>query len=544
MNMANRPAHDVVIRGGAIFDGSGRPPVEADIAIDRHAITAVGRLDGARGSVEIDARGRAVAPGFINILSWANESLLEDGRSQSDIRQGVTLEVFGEGHSMGPLTPAMRERMLAEQGDIQFDVEWTTLGGYLDLLERRGVSTNVASFVGATTVRIHELWYDDRPPSAAELRRMRGLVSAAMREGALGVGSSLIYAPACFASTDELVALSAESAAAGGLYVSHIRNEGSRIQGAIDEVLEIARRSGARAHIYHLKSAGRANWSSFESALDRIEGARAAGTDITADMYPYAAGAAGIWASMPKWVQEGGLEAWVERLRDSAIRRQVAAEMRTEGEEWENLLLSAGGADGVKLVGFRSDALKPLTGKTLAEAAAIRGATIEETAMDLVIEDKSRVRCVYFNQSEDVVRRVAGLPWVSLGSDEASIAPEGRFLGGQPHPRAYGTFARFLGTFVRDERIVTLHEAIRRLTSLPAETLRLDRRGRLAPGSFADVVVFDPASIQDHATYESPHRYSTGVEHVFVNGVHTLADGEHTGAKGGQVVRGPGWGLR
>jgi len=532
--------HDVVIRGGAVFDGSGAPPIEADVAIDGHVIAAVGRLPDERGRIEVDVRGRAVAPGFINILSWANESLLEDGRSQSNIRQGVTLEVFGEGHSMGPLTPTMREKMLAEQGDIRYDIDWTTLGQYLDVLERRGISTNVASFVGATTTRIHELWYEDRPPTDDELHRMRGLVQAAMAEGALGVGSSLIYAPACFASTAELVELSKEAAVAGGMYISHIRNEGSHMEDALNELLDISRRSGARAEIYHLKSAGRPNWGSFESALSQIEVARASGLHISADMYPYAAGSSGIDAAMPRWVQEGGLKTWIERLRDADTRSRVAVEMRTESEDWENLLLASGGAQHVTLVGFRSDALKPLTGRTLAEVASMRGMTPEETAMDLVIEDESNVQCVYFNQSEDIVRRVAALPWVSLGSDEASVAPEGLFLKSQPHPRAYGTFARFLGKYVRDEQLLPLEDAIRRLTSLPAETLRLDRRGRLAPGSFADVVVFDPTSVQDHASYDSPHRYATGVDHVFVNGAHTVADGEHTGARAGTVVRGPG----
>jgi N-acyl-D-amino-acid deacylase len=511
------------------------------VAIEQETIAAVGPLDGSAGRLEIDARGQAVAPGFINVLSWANESLLEDGRSQSDLRQGVTLEVFGEGESMGPLTPAMRERMLAEQGDIRFEVPWTTLGEYLEHLERRRVSTNVASFVGATTVRIHEVGYEDRPPTPVELDRMRTLVRGAMAEGALGVGSSLIYAPAVFAPTDELVNLVSEAAAAGGMYISHIRDEGARIAEALGELFEIARRSRARAEIYHLKTAGQANWPKIELAIELIERARAEGLAISADMYTYAASGTGLDAAMPRWVQEGGLQAWIGRLQEPAVRSRVAAEMRAEANGWENELHGAGGPEGVLLVGFRSERLKALTGRTLAQVAAARGTSPEETAMDLVIEDESRVSCVYFNQSEDVVRRVAAQPWVGLGSDEASLAPEGVFLASQPHPRAYGTFARFLARYVRELGVVGLPEAVRRMTAQPAETLRLHRRGRLAPGSFADVVVFDPASIADHATFDAPHRYATGVSHVFVNGVHTIAGGEHTGAMAGRFVRGPGW---
>ena len=532
---------DVIIRGGVVHDGSGGSPVEADVAIDGDRISRIGDLDRERGRLELDARGRAVAPGFINVLSWAAEPLLEDGRSQSDLRQGVTLEVFGEGESMGPLSPALLEIVIAEQGDIRYDVTWATLGGYLDEAVRRGVSTNIASFVGATTIRANVVGFDDRPPRPDELEQMRELVREAMAEGALGVGSSLIYTPACFASTDELVALTEVAAAAGGMYISHIRNEGERIERAVEELLEIARRAGSRAEIYHLKAAGRKNFGRIEEAIDLIEAARAEGLEITADFYPYAASGTGLDATMPPWVQEGGNQAWFARLRDPGIRQRVAAEMRTEPDGWENELAAAGGAENVILVGFRSEELKALTGRTLAAVAAQRGTSPEETAIDLVAEDQSRISCVYLNQSEDVVRRAAGLPWVAVGSDEGSFAPEGVFLRSMPHPRAYGSFARFLGKYVRDEGVATLPDAIRRLTSQPAETFRLDRRGRLTPGWFADVVVFDPARIQDHATYDDPHRYSTGMEHVFVNGVHTIRAGDHTGACGGRVVRGPGW---
>jgi N-acyl-D-amino-acid deacylase len=472
------------------------------------------------------------------MLSWATESLLIDGRSQSDIRQGVTLEVFGEGESMGPLTPEMCERMLAEQGDLRFDVAWTTLAGYLEHLERLGISTNVASFVGATTVRIHELGYIDRAPTPAELRRMRRHVRDAMAQGALGVGSSLIYAPAYYADTDELQALAEEAAMAGGMYISHIRSEGRRLGEGIEEFLEIGRRSGARSEIYHFKGLGADGISRFPAALARVEEARARGQQVTADVYPYVAAATGLDAAMPPWVQEGGLPTWIERLRDPAIRARVLAEMRHPDAGWENHVQLSGGAEGVLLVGFKSERLKPLTGRTLASVAAERGTSPDEVAVDLVVEDESRVATIYFNQSEDVLRSVLALPWVSIGSDEASVAPEGPFLGSKPHPRAYGSFARFLGRYVRDERLVALEEAIRRLTSLPASNLRLAGRGRLEPDFFADIVIFDPARIADHATFEVPHSFAFGVEHVLVNGVPVVLGREHTNARPGRALRG------
>jgi N-acyl-D-amino-acid deacylase len=535
------PQYDVVIRHGTVYDGSGAPGIVADVAINADTVAAIGDLAGARGIVELDATGLAVAPGFINMLSWATESLLEDGRSQSDIRQGVTLEVFGEGWSMGPLTEAMKQEMVEQQGDITFDVTWTTLGEYLAHLEQRGIAPNVASFVGATTVRIHELGYADRPPTPEELNRMEDLVRQAMEEGALGVGSSLIYAPAFYAGTPELVALARVAGAFGGSYISHLRSEGNRLIEAVDEFLTIAREAGVPAEIYHLKAAGRDNWPKMDTVITKIEQARADGLAITADMYTYPAGATGLDASMPPWVQEGGLDTWVQRLQDPIQRGRVLHEMRTPTDAWENLYLAAGSPERVLLVEFRQDSLKYLTGRTLAEAAALRGTSPEETAIDLVVADHSRVGTVYFLMSEDNIRKQIQLPWVSFGSDAASLAPEGVFLRSNPHPRAYGNFARVLGTYARDEGLLNLAEAVRRLTSLPAATLQLRRRGRLVPGFFADVVVFDPTSVQDHATFDQPHQYATGVRHVFVNGMPVLTDGEHTGALPGRVVRGPGW---
>jgi N-acyl-D-amino-acid deacylase len=535
------PRYDVVIRGGAVYDGSGSQPVTADVGIVRDSIAAVGDLSGARARITVDATGLAVAPGFINMLSWATESLLEDPNAQSDVRQGVTLEVFGEGWSMGPLNEAMKREVVEQQGDIRFTVEWTTLGEYLEHLEHRGSAVNVASYVGATTVRIHELGYADRAPSPEELERMRELVRQAMREGALGVGSSLIYAPAFYARTPELVALAAAAREFGGGYISHMRSEGNRLTDAVRELIAVAREAGVRAEIYHLKAGGEANWPKMDSAIALVEAARAEGLPVTADMYTYPAGATGLDAAMPPWVQEGGLEAWVGRLRDPAIRRRLLREMTTPSDAWENLLLLAGSADRVLLVGFRQDSLKYLTGKSLAEVATARGTPPAETAMDLVVADHSRVGTVYFLMSEENIKKQIALPWVSFGSDAEAAAPEGVFLKSNPHPRAYGNFARLLGRYVRDERVIPLAEAIRRLTTLPAGNLRIRRRGALRPGYFADIVVFDPDSISDHATFEQPHQYATGVRHVFVNGTQVLRDGEHTGARPGRVVRGPGW---
>lgn len=536
--------YDVIIRGGTVYDGTGAAPLVQDVGMAGDTIAAVGDLSHARGRTEVDAAGMAVAPGFINMLSWATESLIEDGRSQSDIRQGVTLEVFGEGVSMGPLTESMRQHMIARQGDIKFGVPWTTLGEFLVHLEHRGIATNVGSFIGATTVRIHEIGYDDRPATPEELERMKALVRQAMEDGAFGLGSALGYVPALYAGTEELVELAKVAAEYDGLYISHIRSEGNRILEAVRELLDIARRADIRAELYHLKAAGEANWRKMDQVIALIDGARRDGMAITANMYTYTAAQTGLNAAMPPWVQEGGVEAWIARLRDPATRARVAREMRTPTNEWENLYLAAGSPDRVLLVGFKNPDLKPLTGKTLAEVAAMRGTSAEETAMNLVVEDDSWVPTVYFLMSEENIAKQLTQPWVSLGSDAESIAPEGAFLESNPHPRAYGTFARLLGKYVREDRVIPLEEAVRRLTSLPARNLRLRRRGSLMPGHYADVVVFDPDAIRDHATFSEPHQYATGMRHVFVNGVQVLADGEHTGALPGRVVRGPGWRRR
>jgi N-acyl-D-amino-acid deacylase len=526
---------DLVIRGGAVYDGRGGSPIEADVAVEGDAIAATGDLRDWRGHEEVDARGLAVAPGFINMLSWATESLLEDGRAQSDIRQGVTLEVMGEGFSMGPLTDSMKEEV-ESQSLLGHPVEWTTLGEYLEYLEARGVSPNVASFVGSATVREHELGSDDRPPSEAELARMQQLVVDAMREGAVGLSAALIYAPAFYAKTDELIAL----ARPAGMYITHLRSEGDALLEAFDEFLTIVLSAGVRGEIYHLKVAGRANWPKLDTLIERIEAEHEKGLEITADMYTYTAGATGLDGAMPPWVQEGGFEEWRARLQDPDVRERVAAEMQSPTDQWENMFELAG-PDNIKLLAFKNEALRGLTGKTLAQVAAERGTTAAEAAMDLVIEDRTRVGTAYFTMSEDNLRREIALPWVSFCSDSDAPSAEGRFLQWSNHPRAYGSFARLLGRYVRDERVIPLEEAVRRLTSLPATNLRLERRGLLEPGYFADVVVFDPERIQDHATYDEPHQYATGVQHVAVNGTLVLRDGEHTGALTGRVVRGPDW---
>lgn len=539
-SVAAPPRFDLLIKNGNVYDGSGGPVYHADIAINGDSIAAIGTDLGTADSI-IDATGLAVAPGFINMLSWANETLIEDGLSQSDIRQGVTLEVMGEGWSMGPLNEAMKTEMLEQQWDIKFDIEWTTLGEYLQFLEDRGISNNVASFVGATTVRIHELGYEDRPPTAEELTRMQGLVRQAMEEGALGVGSSLIYAPAFYSDTAELIALNQIAAEYGGRYISHIRNEGNQLIEAVDELIKIAREADIGAEIYHLKAAGEANWPKLDQVFERVESARAEGLDITADIYTYTAGATGLDAAMPPWVQEGGHDAWVARLKEPGIRARVIEEMKQDSDEWENLYLAAGGAENLLLNGFKNDDLKHLTGKTLAEVAQMRGATPEDTIIDLVIEDDSRVGTAYFLMSEENVKKKIAQPWVAFDSDAESLAPEGVFLKSNPHPRAYGTFARLLGKYVRDEQVISLSEAIRRLTSFPAENLGIKDRGALKEGYYADITVFDPETIQDHATFAEPHQYATGVHHVVVNGVPVLLDGEHTGATPGRFVKGPGY---
>jgi N-acyl-D-amino-acid deacylase len=532
---------DLLIHDGMIYDGGGEAPYGGDVAVKDGRVVATGKLDGYSADQTVDAHGLAVAPGFINMLSWAMDSLLYDGRGLSDIKQGVTLEVFGEGDSCGPLTDTIRAQMLKTQTDIKYDITWNTLGEFLDTLAAKGVSPNVASFVGAATVRAHELGYANRAPTAEELARMQDLVREAMREGALGVGSALIYAPGTYARTDELIALARAAGEYGGGYTSHLRSEGDRLLEALDELITIARTAKVHAEVHHLKAAGQQNWPKMREAIERLEAARREGLAITANMYTYTAGATGLDAAMPPWVQEGGIDAWVTRLKNPAIRKRVVQEMRTPAKDWESLLLAAGSPERVLLIGFKSDKLKPLTGKTLAEVAKLRGVSPQDAAIDLVIEDRYRISTAYYLMSEENVRLGLSQPWVSLDSDEGAIAPEGLFLRSNPHPRAYGSFARFLGRYVRDEKVTTLPEAIRRLTRLPAKNFKLRERGCLDPGCHADIVIFDPATIADHATFDQPRRFATGVTDVFVNGVQVLRNGEHTGAKPGQVVRGPGW---
>ena len=518
VSCASPTSYDVILRSGTIYDGSGEKPYTGDVAFNDDMIAAIGDIGETTASIDIDIKGLAVAPGFVNMMSWANESLIEDGRSQSNIRQGVTLEIMGEGVSMGPLNDAMKAEMIRRQGDISYDIEWTTLAEYLEYLEGRGVSPNVASFIGTAMPRTYVIGHEDREPTPEELDQMRTLVRQAMQEGALGVASALIYPPGSFAKTGELIALSEVAAEYDGVYISHMRDEAARMLEAIEELLTIAREAKIRAEIYHLKSSGRSNWPLFDEAVARVERARAEGLHITADVYPYPASGTGLNATIPIWVQEGGFDASLERMKDPALRERIAREMVGYNE---------GDSPGdIMLVGFKTDELKPLIGKTLAEVAQMRGTDPWVMAMDLIVEDRSRIEAVYFDQSEDVVRKVIALPWVSFNSDEASLAPEGVFLKSNPHPRAYGSFARILGKYVRDEQLIPMEEAIRKLAALPSQNLRLDRRGQLKEGFFADVVVFDP---------------DAGMLYVFVNGKQVLKDGEHTGATPGRVVRGPGW---
>jgi N-acyl-D-amino-acid deacylase len=537
----NQP-YDLVIRNGLVYDGTGAPPKRVDVAVTGDRVVAL-LAAGAPGDARavIDAAGQAVAPGFINVLSWSTEALIADGRGISDTKQGVTLEIFGEGWSMGPLNAKMKADSLERQTDIKYAIEWTTLGEYLDYLARRGISPNVASFVGATTVRIHELGETDVQPDAAQLARMQDLVRAAMREGALGVGASLIYPPAFYARPDELIALSKAAAELGGGYVAHMRSEANKLLEALDETIAVGRATGQHVEAYHLKAAGERNWPKMAQAIAKIEAARADGVQIGANMYTYTAGATGLSACMPPWVQDGGHEAMIKRLKDPATRARVIAEMKVPSNDWENLGLLAGGAERVLLLGFRTDKLKPLTGKNLAEVAKQRGTSREDTIVDLIIEDDTRVEAAYFLMSEDNVELGLKQPWVSLGSDAESSAPEGVFLKSSTHPRAYGNFARFLGHYARERKLLPLEQAIHRITGLPAKNWKLAGRGCLDVGCHADVVVFDPATVSDHATFDRPQQYATGVKHVLVNGVAVLRDGEHTGATPGRVVRGPGW---
>jgi len=529
---AKPPAYDVVIRGGTIYDGSGGAPYKGDVGVKRDRIAFVGPHLKGRGGREIDAKGLAVSPGFINMLSWAAEPLIQDGRAQSDIRQGVTLEVFGEGWSMGPWNAATVAEVQAEQTNIRYPVTFNSLGGYFEFIEKRGTSVNVASFVGASSVRVYALGRNDVDPTAEQLGEMRGLVREAMNQGAMGVGSSLIYIPAAYAETDELVALSTEAARCGGMYISHIRNEGAGVLAAIDELIDISRRSGARAEIYHLKAAGRSNWPLMEQAIARIEAARAAGVAVTADMYLYTASGTGLDSTLPAWVREGGHKAMMARLADPAVRAKAAAEIKaSSNRDWST----------VQPIGFKNPALRGLAGKRLPEIAAARGKSVEETAVDLVFEDNSSLGTVFHSMDEDNVRKGLVRPWVSFGSDAAALTTEPPFTDNPVHPRAYGNFARLLGRYVREEKLLTLQEAVRKLSALPADNLRIADRGRLKVGNFADVAVFDAGKIGDRATYEQPHVYAVGMRHVLVNGVPVLRDGEHVGAKPGRAVRGPGW---
>ncbi len=533
--------YDLILRNATIYDGSGSNPYAGDVAINGDTIAAIGDLGGGTAAEEIDLNGLATAPGFINMLSWATTSLIIDGKSQGDIRQGVTLEVFGEGWSMGPLNETMKAEAIESQGDLKYDITWTSLGEYLEYLESKGVSCNIASFVGATTVRIHEIGYEDREPTAEELERMKELVAHAMEEGAVGVGSSLIYAPAFYAKTDELIELSKVATSYGGMYISHLRSEGDLFLEALDELITISSEADIPAEVYHLKAGGKNNWHKMDLALAKIDSARNAGLKITADMYNYTAGATGLDASMPPWVQEGGYDAWAERLADPQIRERLKTEMANPGDGWENLYFAAGTTDNLLLVGFKNDSLKYLTGKTLTEVSEMRGTSPEETIMDLVIQDGSRVGTVYFLMSEENIKKQIAIDYVSFCSDAESMAPEGNFLKSNPHPRAYGNFSRLLGKYVREEQVITLQEAVRRLTSLPAGNLKIQKRGSLAVGNFADLAIFDPDEITDHATFDEPHQFATGMVHVFVNGQQVLRDGEHTGALPGRVVRGPGY---
>lgn len=525
-----------MIRGGTIYDGSGGAPFIGDVAVEGDRIVAVGTVTGAADRV-VDASGKAVAPGFINMLSWANRSLLKDGRGMSDLKQGITLEVFGEGWTMGPLNDEMRGELTGELGTAP---DWTTLGGYLDTLAARGVSPNVASFVGATTIRIHELGKKDVDPTPEQLDRMRAMVRQAMEEGAMGVGSALIYAPANYAETAELVALASEAGRCGGMYISHMRSEADNIGEAIDEVITISREGGLPAEIYHLKLAGKRNWDRLPEVVAQIENARASGLRITTNMYLYTAGGTSLDAVIPPWAHSGGRDAMVERLRDPATRARILADMRAEENDWENLLRAAGGGEGVLLVEAETAEAEPLLGKTLAEIAAERGTSIEDTVIDLVISDGG-IGAVYFMMSEENVKAQTALPWMSFGSDASAPAAEGEALGSAVHPRTYGNFARLLGKYVREDKALPLEQSIHGLTGLPASNLGLRGRGQLTPGYQADIVVFDPATITDHATYAQPHQYATGVRDVLVNGTQVIAAGEHTGAMPGRVVRGPGW---
>jgi N-acyl-D-amino-acid deacylase len=531
---------DVIIRNGTVYDGTGAEPAQADVAIRGDRVAGIGDFKTAKARSVIDAKGLVVAPGFINMLSWSTESLIQDGRSQSEIRQGVTTEIMGEGESMGPVNDRVREHMLREQADIKYDIKWNTLAEYLQYLERRGISCNVASFLGATTVREYVIGFEDKQPTPEQLDQMRDLVRREMEAGALGIGTSLIYPPAFYAKTEELIELCKIAAKYQGKYISHMRSEGSRLLEALDELIRISREAKIPAEVYHIKASGRQNWAKEDELLARIEQAQKEGLKVTADMYTYTAAGTGLDACLPPWTEDGGYPALFKRLRDPATREKIKTEVQKPTDSWENLYLDAGGPEHILLAAFKTEKLKPLTGKTLAEVARMRGKDPIDTAMDLIAEDESRIGTIYSLMSEPNKKKELAKPWISFGSDEASQAPEGVFLKSNPHPRAYGNFARVLGKYVRDEKVLSMADAIHRLSGLPATNLGLDHRGFLKEGMFADVVVFDPTTITDHATFEKPHQYATGVKHVFVNGVQVIKDGEHTGARPGRALWGPG----
>ncbi len=538
--LPTRTDFDVIIRGGTVYDGTGAEPRQIDVAIRGDRIADLGDFKSAKAKTVVNVKGLAVAPGFINMLSWSTESLIQDGRSQSEIRQGVTTEIMGEGESMGPVNDHVREHMLRAQADIKYDIKWSTLAEYLQYLEKRGISCNVASFIGATTIREYVIGFEDKPPTPEQLDQMRDLVRKEMEAGALGIGTSLIYPPAFYAKTDELIELCKVAANYQGKYISHMRSEGNQLFEALDELLRIAREANIPAEVYHIKAAGQKNWSKEDELLARIERAQKEGLNVRADMYTYTAAGTGLDACLPPWTEDGGYPALFKRLRDPATREKIKAEVKIDSDKWENLYLAAGSPDKILLVGFKSDELKPLTGKTLADVAKMRGKDPIDTMMDLIAEDESRIGTIYFVMSEDNVKKQLAKPWISFGSDEASQAPEPPFTKSNPHPRAYGNFARVLGKYVRDEKVVPMTEAIRRMSGLPATNLGLDHRGLLKEGMFADVVVFDPATIADRATFDKPHQYAVGMKHVFVNGVQVIKDGEHTGAKPGRALWGPG----
>lgn len=538
---ATKKQIDHLITNALIYDGSGGTPIKGSLGWSGDSIVYVGNGAGIEGKETIDIQGKALSPGFVNMLSWSPESLILDGRSMSEIKQGVTLEVFGEGNSMGPINEAMRKEALSTMGEHPFEINWHSLGEYLTFLEKKGVSPNFASFLGAANPRVYMLGYANRAPNLQEMDSMKLLVRQAMEDGAMGIGSALIYAPGTYAKTEELLELCKVASSYGGMYISHMRSEGNAIFDALKELFTISREANLPAEIYHLKISGKDNWQ-YQSKLEHvIDSAQKSGLKISADMYNYTAGSTGLDAAMPTWCQEGGYKAWAQRLKDPLLRKRIINEMETQTNGgWENMYKMAG-PDNMLAVGFYNKNLRNYVGKTIAQIAKERGKTAPETILDLVIEDSSRVGMVYFLMSEENVKRNIALPYVSFCSDAQSMPNEGWWLENSTHPRAFGSFAKLLGKYVRDEKVIPMQEAIRKLTSLPCSNLKIKDRGLLKPGYKADLVVFDPATIQDHATFEKPHQYATGVEHVFVNGIQVIKNGEHTGAMPGRAVRGPGW---